>query len=74
MWICPSLSHMYEVVRRAVEDVWSYLYAGSVIATGIPEQEAEDDENREQSYEPIIEPPCMFCDYRNLCGVGRVKE
>lgn len=70
----PSLSHMYEVVRRAVEDVWSYLYAGSVIATGIPEQEAEDDENREQSYEPIIEPPCMFCDYRNLCGVGRVKE
>ena len=75
----PDLAVFYETVRRAVEDVWSQLLAGTVSATGIPkppasEAEGEDAEEHAPSYEPIIEPPGMFCDYKNLCGLERVEK
>lgn len=70
----PSLSQSYQIVRKAVEDVWSQLLSGMITAPGIPEGDEEaDNENNQQRFMPIIDPPCAFCEYKNLCGVGRVR-
>lgn len=71
----PSLSQSYQIVRKAVEDVWSQLLSGMITAPGIPEgEEKEDNGNNEQRFVSIIDPPCAFCEYKNLCGVGRVRS
>lgn len=74
----PSLLQSYQIVRKAVEAVWSQLLRGTITASGIPEGdektgEETEAEHHEQRFESIIDPPCFFCEYKNLCGIRRVK-
>ncbi|MGS2778720.1 RecB family exonuclease [Robertmurraya sp. GLU-23] len=64
----PSLLANHDMVRKSVEDVWTQLQRGTVIAPGVPSRDAEE----AGSFASIIDPPCMFCEYQNLCGVRRV--
>ncbi|WP_042458979.1 PD-(D/E)XK nuclease family protein [Neobacillus dielmonensis] len=75
----PSLLESHAVLRKAVEDVWAQLQTGTIIAPGIPETEQNKDmySGQGQSFEPfasVIDPPCTFCEYHNLCGLRRVKK
>lgn len=64
----PSLLENHGKVRKSVEDVWVQLQQGAIIAPGVPSSDAEE----AGSFASIIDPPCMFCEYQNLCGVRRV--
>ncbi|WP_462411665.1 PD-(D/E)XK nuclease family protein [Neobacillus sp. Marseille-QA0830] len=76
----PSLLESFEVLRKAVEDVSSQLLKGTVIASGVPvktNMRAETANGQAPIEEPFvstIDPPCLFCEYQNLCGFRRVKE
>ncbi|MEW8985533.1 MAG: PD-(D/E)XK nuclease family protein, partial [Bacillus sp. (in: firmicutes)] len=64
----PSLLENHGMVRQSVEDVWSQLQQGTIIAPGVPSRDAEE----AGSFASIIDPPCMYCEYQNLCGVRRL--
>lgn len=72
----PSLTDSHQIVRKSVEDVWSQLSKGVVIAPGIPAltESNQNSENNVDEFVPAIDPPCGFCEYQNLCGVRRVKQ
>lgn len=69
----PSLLESHGVLRKSVEDVWLQLQKGTIIAAGIPPRETADSQAKD-SFESIIDPPCKFCEYQNLCGVRRVTQ
>lgn len=64
----PSLLENHGMVRKSVEDVWTQLQQGTIIAPGVPSRDAEE----AGSFASIIDPPCMYCEYQNLCGVRRL--
>ncbi|MFZ3579931.1 PD-(D/E)XK nuclease family protein [Virgibacillus sp. DJP39] len=66
----PSLIESYQTVKESVQEVWTHLAEGTAIATGVAAENPDDD----KIFTPIIDPPCIFCDYKNLCGVRRVKK
>jgi ATP-dependent helicase/nuclease subunit B len=75
----PSLSDSHHVLRQSVEDVWSQLLKGTIIATGVPakqgmNKETDDSDMSEDSFVSTIDPPCTYCEYQNLCGFRRVTK
>jgi ATP-dependent helicase/nuclease subunit B len=64
----PSLLENHGMVRKSVEDVWVQLQQGTITAPGVPSKASQE----EGSFSSIIDPPCMFCEYQNLCGVRRL--
>ncbi|WP_338452538.1 PD-(D/E)XK nuclease family protein [Niallia oryzisoli] len=76
----PSLLESYDVLRKAVEAASSQLFAGTVIAPGIPananimEETADGQNHSEESFVSTIDPPCSNCEYQNLCGFRRVSK
>lgn len=64
----PSLLENHGMVRKSVADVWVQLQQGTITAPGVPSRDSQE----AGSFASIIDPPCMFCEYQNLCGVRRV--
>lgn len=64
-----SLLESHKVVRKLVGEAWQQLSKGSAFATGVPTDDGDVDE-----FVSVIDPPCQFCDYQNLCGVRRVSK
>ena len=58
----PSLPECQVVLRNALEEEWRMLDEGRIVAAGIP-SDAELDERS-----TLVEPPCRYCEYKNLCG------
>lgn len=71
----PSLTESHQIVRKSVEEVWSQLSKGVVIAPGIPapSESSKGSEISGDEFVGVIDPPCDFCEYHNLCGVRRRK-
>ncbi|MBM7572931.1 PD-(D/E)XK nuclease family protein [Aquibacillus albus] len=67
----PSLIESYQTVKESVQEVWTHLAEGTAIATGVAAENPDDDD---KIFTSIIDPPCIFCDYKNLCGVRSVKK
>ncbi|SOC43095.1 PD-(D/E)XK nuclease family protein [Ureibacillus acetophenoni] len=57
-----SMNETLQTVRTEITKVTNSLINGVAVATGIEEEGAE---------ESIFKPVCRFCEYQNLCGVGR---
>lgn len=71
----PSLRETHGVLQKSVEEVWGQLQKGTIIAPGVPAlQETKPDDASADSFVSIIDPPCKFCEYQNLCGVRRVTK
>lgn len=62
----PSLRESLGVLQGALAAHWDNLSRGDVIAAGI----SSGVEAGEGS--PLVEPPCRFCEYKNLCGQSEV--
>ncbi len=62
----PSFSESYESLRKDIEREWSLLSEGTAVAYGIPPKAGE-------SGEVADEQVCKYCEYKNLCGLRRVK-
>ncbi|WP_162007967.1 RecB family exonuclease [Heliorestis convoluta] len=65
----PSLLDSIMTIRKSVNDVWSQLSQGTVIASGIATTAEHDN-----TFTPLIEPSCDYCDYQNLCGSRRLDQ
>ncbi|MTV48372.1 hypothetical protein GJ688_05170 [Heliobacillus mobilis] len=65
----PSPLEQMNRLRASLDDVWTYLFHGIVMAPGIPMHVEDAD-----PFTPLIEPLCTFCDYQHLCGAGRVSQ
>lgn len=76
----PSLLESHQVLRQSVQDIWSQLLKGTIIAPGVPskgntDKRTEDgQELSEDSFVTTIDPPCAYCEYQNLCGFRRVRK
>lgn len=72
----PSLIESQKVLQKSVADVWSQLAKGKAIAPGVPAVSEKDSEDlpEEDAFVSVIDPPCKYCEYQNLCGFRRVKE
>ncbi|NLJ18434.1 PD-(D/E)XK nuclease family protein [Globicatella sulfidifaciens] len=72
----PSLIESKKVVQKSVSDVWAQLAKGTAIAPGVPESKvsSSEDQAKEKAFVGLIEPPCKFCEYQNLCGFRRVTK
>ncbi|MFB5195269.1 hypothetical protein ACE198_10185 [Neobacillus sp. KR4-4] len=68
------------MLRQSVQDIWSQLLKGTIIAPGVPskgntDKRTEDgQELSEDSFVTTIDPPCAYCEYQNLCGFRRVRK
>lgn len=71
----PSLIETHQIIKKSVSDVWSQLAKGTAIAPGVPEKSTQtsDDIAEEEPFVSLIDPPCKFCEYQNLCGLRRVQ-
>lgn len=65
----PSLRENHGMLQQSVEEVWGQIQKGTITAPGVPLNEMTDSQ---ASFVSIIDPPCKFCEYQNLCGVRRV--
>lgn len=76
----PALWESHQVLRQSVEEIWSQLLKGTIIAPGVPskvntDKGMEDDQDlSEDTFVSTIDPPCAYCEYQNLCGFRRVTE
>ncbi|MEH7237782.1 PD-(D/E)XK nuclease family protein [Bacillus sp. JJ1562] len=72
----PSLIESQKVLQKSVADVWSQLANGTAIAPGVPSvsEQVSEDLAEENPFVSVIDPPCKYCEYQNLCGFRRVKE
>lgn len=64
----PSLSETFKEVTETAKYNWNQLDSGNVVAAGVWEKQKDVELDE---FKPLIDSPCHFCDYKNLCGVGR---
>jgi ATP-dependent helicase/nuclease subunit B len=72
----PSLLESRKILQKSVSDIWSQLAKGTAIAPGVPAKSEQSSGNTVdgESFVSLIDPPCKYCEYQNLCGFRRVKE
>ncbi|QQE80463.1 PD-(D/E)XK nuclease family protein [Alicyclobacillus sp. SO9] len=84
----PSLVESVAQLRNGMEQEWQRLSGGTVVASAITMDDSETDAAGHQAADAstivavapvppdesdgLLEPPCRFCEYQNLCGLGGV--
>ena len=75
----PNFVESLEVLRTELESAWARVKEGTVMAAGIPpmvtsegETHATDASEEDAAHHPLVEPPCRYCEFKNLCGLQGV--
>ena len=70
-----SILETNEILKNSIETVVTQMINGTVIASGIEsaDESSEKQESDEENFEPIQEPSCKYCEFRNLCGKRRMS-